>query len=62
MVDGNPQTLGRFMEANPAVLELDFPQPRPLTGLSLLLANGNYEVTARLTPGEGAEGTGAGGL
>ena len=56
MVDGNPQTLGRFMEANPAVLELDFPQPRPLTGLSLLLANGNYEVTARLTPGEDAEG------
>jgi hypothetical protein len=52
MVDGDRQTLGRFMEANPAVLELDFPEPRPLTGVSLLLANGNYEVTARLSPGE----------
>ena len=57
MVDGDPQTLGRFMEANPALLELDFPQPRPLTGLSLLLANGNYEVTARLTRERVQEGT-----
>ena len=55
MFDGDRQTLGRFMEANPALLELDLPQPRHLTGLSLLLATGNYEVTARLTPGEGAE-------
>ena len=48
--DGDKFTLLRGLEANPFVLELYFPEPRPLSGLQAAFGSVNYTVTARLYP------------
>ncbi|MGH2371610.1 MAG: hypothetical protein ACRDI2_25855, partial [Chloroflexota bacterium] len=55
MFDGEGRTLGRFMEANPAIMELHFPRPRRIDRVSLLLAVGNWDVTLRVSAAEGDE-------
>jgi 4-amino-4-deoxy-L-arabinose transferase-like glycosyltransferase len=55
MFDQNPDTLGRTLEANPAIIELDFSQPRPVSGLSITIGSTEAQITARLFPDSGAE-------
>ena len=50
LFDGEARTLVRFMEENPAVLELRFARPRRIARVDLLLTAGDWEVTARLDP------------
>ena len=45
--DRDPFTVARTREANPAVLTLTFPTPRPLTGLSL--SPGSTDLTLRVS-------------
>lgn len=46
--DGNLNTIIRSLEANPLVIELDFPQPRNLSGLTVRVGGPPTRVTARL--------------
>ena len=50
LFDGNPDTLGRTFEANPFVVELTFPEPRIISGLSMIIGSTEDRVTARLYP------------
>ena len=50
LFDGDKFTLIRGLEANPFILELHFPEPRPLTGLQAAFGSVNYDITARLYP------------
>jgi len=43
-------TLMRGLEANPFILEIEFPNPRPVTGLVAEFGHVNLQVTARLYP------------
>jgi hypothetical protein len=54
MVDGKLETLGRFLEANPGVLEFRFPVARAIHGLTLDTTSGTWEVTVRLAADENA--------
>jgi hypothetical protein len=45
--DGNPFTFVRTLEANPLVIELDFPESIRLGGLSLIIGSANVEITAQ---------------
>ncbi|HMP40698.1 MAG TPA: hypothetical protein PKA05_09995 [Roseiflexaceae bacterium] len=53
LFDGDPYTLIRGFEANPLVLEFDFPEPQQLTALDLTLATMDFRVTAVLTATDG---------
>jgi hypothetical protein len=46
--DGDPFTLARTRESNPAVLALTFPAPRPLTGLTLTVSSMDLTLRARV--------------
>ncbi len=48
MFDGNPDTLARTLEANPLVIELTFPEPRSISGLSIKLGSTEARLTAQL--------------
>jgi hypothetical protein len=52
MLDGRLPTLGRFMEANPSVLEFRFDRPRPIRGVTMDLTGGTWEVEVRLQASE----------
>jgi hypothetical protein len=54
MFDGNPDTLGRTLEANPAIIELIFPQPRSLQELSLIIGSTQAEIRALVYPSSGS--------
>jgi hypothetical protein len=54
MFDGNPDTLGRTLEANPAIIELIFPQPRSLQELSLIIGSTQAEIRALVYPPSGS--------
>ena len=56
LFDGEARTLVRFMEENPAVLELRFAPARHMARVDLLLTAGDWEVTARLDPDTAAAG------
>lgn len=56
LVDGDPKTLVRFNAANPAVLEVRFPRPRPIRKVALTLGSGSWEIRLRLAPAEGVPG------
>ena len=47
--DGNLNTLTRTLEANPFVIELTFPQARPVSGASLVVGSARMQVTAHVT-------------
>lgn len=54
LFDGNPDTLARTLEANPMVVELSFPQPRSLRGITLRVGGTATEVKVSLQmPGNG---------
>jgi len=48
LFDGNPSSLLRGLEANPLIIELAFPKPRPVTGIAGHFAHMPYTVTAEL--------------
>ena len=48
MFDGNTRSVARGIEANPFILDLRFPTPRSLTGLTGYFGKTNLRVTARL--------------
>jgi hypothetical protein len=47
--DGDANTLARTLEANPFVIELVFPTPRPVSGASLRLGSAYLQVRVILT-------------
>jgi hypothetical protein len=53
LFDTNTVTMARTESANPAVLELKLPDPRPLRGVSLVMGGAEFRVTAILTPAAG---------
>ncbi len=55
MFDSDPQTLVRTYKANPALITLAFPEPRPITGLALTLGFREASLTVRLFAGPEAE-------
>ncbi len=48
MFDGDTHTLMRGLEANPLVIELEFPEPRPISQIAADFANMDFTLTARL--------------
>ncbi len=54
LFDGDTYTLARGLEANPLIIELAFPQPRPLKGLGADFGSMDFTLTAKLYP-EGSE-------
>ena len=55
--DGDPHSLARTWEANPFVIELDFPTSRQISGLSVIVGSLDVRVTVRLF-GAGGESLG----
>ena len=55
MFDGRKETLSRTLEANPFTLVVKFPEPRPLSGVALVIGSARVEATATLYPAGGAE-------
>ena len=55
LFDGDVATLARGLEANPFVLEFNYPEPRPIRGLSADFASMDFIVTAKLFADERAE-------
>lgn len=54
MFDNNPDTVARTMEANPFVIELTFPEPRPIREISMIIGSTHVQITARLYAQPGA--------
>jgi 4-amino-4-deoxy-L-arabinose transferase-like glycosyltransferase len=48
MFDGDPHTLGRTLEANPAEIELTFSEPRSISGLSVIIGSTEAEIRVQL--------------
>jgi hypothetical protein len=48
MFDGDPYTLGRTLEANPAEIELTFSEPQSVSGLSVIIGSTEVEIKAQL--------------
>jgi 4-amino-4-deoxy-L-arabinose transferase-like glycosyltransferase len=48
MFDGDPETLGRTLEANPAVIELTFPELKPLRRIGVIIGSTQAEIKAIL--------------
>lgn len=48
MFDGNTSTVARGVEANPLILDFQFPAPRTLAGLTAYFGKANMRLTARL--------------
>lgn len=48
LFDGDDESLGRTLEANPATIELRFPEPRRLAGFSIVIGSTQAEISARL--------------
>ncbi|OGO64295.1 MAG: hypothetical protein A2Z45_07540 [Chloroflexi bacterium RBG_19FT_COMBO_55_16] len=50
MFDGNRDTLGRTLEANPTVIELTFPKPRTIKGVAIIIGSAEVEIRALAYP------------
>ena len=50
MFDGNSLSLSRGLEANPLVIELQYPSPRAVRGISALFGKMNFRLTVSLFP------------
>ncbi|RME47884.1 MAG: hypothetical protein D6791_04735 [Chloroflexi bacterium] len=55
MLDGDRFTLARGQEANPLIIEFDFPQPRTVAGLAADFGSMDFTLSVRLFAGEGTE-------
>ena len=53
--DGDVNTVARTLEANPFIIELTFPEVRPLDGYRMILGSADVRVTVLLFPGNGGE-------
>ncbi|MBK5109473.1 MAG: hypothetical protein JJE12_15165, partial [Anaerolineales bacterium] len=53
--DGDPYTLGRTFEANPAVLQLEFPAQRSIYGVSVIIGSTEAEIRALVQSDPDAE-------
>jgi hypothetical protein len=53
--DGLPSTVIRGVEANPLVLDLKFPAPRAINGLTMYLGKAHNKVTARVYADDSAQ-------
>jgi hypothetical protein len=53
--DGDPQTVARTLEANPFIIELAFPEARPLNGYKMILGSADVRVTTVLFPDGGGQ-------
>jgi hypothetical protein len=52
--DGNRVSVARTLEANPFVIELDFPEPRSLSGITALIGSLHGRLVAKVYPEDGA--------
>jgi hypothetical protein len=57
MFDADPKTLARTENANPAVVDIAFPSPRSLKGISLTTATMDIGLTVTVKPRSGAAKT-----
>ena len=55
VLDGDPQTVARTLEANPFIIELTFPEARQLNGYNMILGSADVRVTAYLYPDNGGQ-------
>ncbi len=55
LFDNDTFTLARTIEINPFVIEITFPQPRPLSGLTATTTKLDFTLTARIFTDENAE-------
>lgn len=55
LFDNDPKTLVRTERANPAVIEMEFPAPRAMKGLSVTTASMEFGLTARVTSATNAK-------
>ncbi len=53
--DGDEYTLARTYEANPFVIELYFPEPRPVAGLSVIIGSTEAEIKVVAYPAAGGK-------
>jgi hypothetical protein len=53
--DGDPNTLVKGAEANPLTIELDFPQARKLSGITVRVGSEPVKITAYVTTGDGSQ-------
>jgi hypothetical protein len=53
--DHNPRSVARTFEANPFIIEMDFPVPRFINGFSMVISDADILVTARIYSSNGAE-------
>ncbi|NTV62419.1 MAG: hypothetical protein HGA65_02635 [Oscillochloris sp.] len=54
LFDGDPSTLMRGFEANPLIVELRFPQPRMISGVTLTVASMDLKLRVIGTPVDGS--------
>lgn len=57
LFDGDPATLARTEHANPAIIALRLPEPRPLKGVSVTTGGMDAELTVIVQPKGGAPKT-----
>ncbi|MEW5872913.1 MAG: hypothetical protein AB1894_26880 [Chloroflexota bacterium] len=50
IMDGSPRSVARTLEANPFIIELTFPDLRPLSGLSVITGDTEIRLLLRLYP------------
>ncbi len=55
LIDDNPKTLLRGLEANPFVIEYEFPEPREVHGITLEIWRLQLELTVLVTPADGSD-------
>jgi hypothetical protein len=55
ILDGNQRTLARTLEANPFVIEITFPEVRPIGGMTFTIGDTEVDLTLKLSEAEGAE-------
>jgi hypothetical protein len=53
--DGDDRSVARTFEANPFVIELTFPEPREMIGVSLVVGDTDVWIDASLYPAEGVQ-------
>lgn len=53
--DGDERSVARTYEANPFVIELTFPEPREMNGVSLVVGDTDVRIDANLYPAEGVQ-------
>jgi len=53
--DNDLYTLARTFEANPFIIEMTFPSPRPLSGFSIVIGSARAQITLKCYPTRGSQ-------